>query len=118
MAFDEEEQQYKIYDKKCIFDDGEKFPPPYLFNEGNRGELLELSFEANFSKEAKTAILLASEPKTREAAIEYMEIDGYNQHSVWTELMNLPALLPQPLQTHLSSQQEPPHVISMHWQYY
>ena len=92
LAFDEEEQQYKIYDKKCIFDDGEKFPPPYLFNEGNRGELLELSFEANFSKEAKTAILLASEPKTREEAIEDMEIDGYNQPSVWTAVMNLPDL--------------------------
>lgn len=92
LAFDEETQEYKIYDKKCVFSDGVSFPEPYIFNQGNVGELLDISFEANFSKESKTAILLASRPQTKAEAIEEMSVDGFNQPSVWTEVLNLPDL--------------------------
>ena len=89
LAFDEETQQYKIYDKKCIFSD-HSIPEPYLFNRGTFGELHDLTFDANFSKESKTAILLASRAQTRQEAETEMSIDGFNQPSVWTEVMNLP----------------------------
>lgn len=92
LAFDEETSEYKIYDKKCVFEDSVSFPKPYIFNQGNIGELLDISFEANFSKESKTAILLASRPKTKAEAIKEMSVDGFNQPSVWTEVMNLPDL--------------------------
>ena len=92
LAFDEETQQYKIYDKKCVFTDGVSYPEPYVFNQSNVGELLDLSFEANFSKESKTAILLSNAALTRKDAIEQMSIDGFNQPSVWTAVMNLPDL--------------------------
>ena len=91
LAFDEQEQQYKVYDKKCVFSSTE-IPEAYIFNEGTEGELLELNFEANFSKESKSAILLATAAKTRKEAIEEMSISGVNQPNVWTEVMNLPDL--------------------------
>lgn len=90
LAFDEEEQEYKIYDKKCVF--GTKsIPEPYVFNRATAGELVELGFEANFSKESKTAILLSNPAKTRGEAIG-KTTDGFNQPSIWTEVMNLPEL--------------------------
>lgn len=92
LAFDEETQQYKIYDKKCVFDAGANVPDPYVFNQNTVGELLDLSFEANFSKESKTAILLASRPQTKKEAVEEMSIDGFNQPSIWTQVLNLPDL--------------------------
>lgn len=92
LAFDEETKQYKIYDKKCVFKDKD-VPTPYVFNRGNQGELLNLSFDADFSKEAKTAILLASRPITQK------EIDGgatdegaFNQPSLYTTALNIPIL--------------------------
>lgn len=92
LAFDEETQQYKIYDRSCVFSDGVSYPEPYVFNKGNVGELLDLNFTANFSKESKTAILLASRAQTKKEATKEMSIDGFNQPSVWTEVMNLPDL--------------------------
>ncbi len=89
LAFDEETQQYKIYDKKCVFG-GKKDARPYLFNEDAEGELLDFSFEANFSKESKTAILL-SNTQTR-AEVDSENVSGFNQPSFWTGILNLPDL--------------------------
>ncbi len=88
LAFDEETSEYKIYDKKCVFP-SKVTPEPYVFNRATAGELLDLGFEANFSKESKTAILLAS-ARTRKEAMG--QVSSVNQPSIWTEVMNLPEL--------------------------
>ncbi len=95
LAFDEETQEYKIYDRKCVF--GSKVSPPaYLFNEAGDGqavgELLDFSFEANFSKESKTAILLSSGARIRQDVMEGFA-GGFNQPSFWTRVLNLPDLV-------------------------
>lgn len=95
LVFDEETQQYKIYDKKCVFGNKD-YPDPYLFNEANVGELLDLSFDADFSKEAKTAVLLASQTRTLEE-VTAARADGkgaaaFNQPSIYTLALNIPLL--------------------------
>lgn len=93
LAFDEETQQYKIYDKKCVFSD-KNYPTPYVFNRGNQGELLSLGFSADFTKEAKTAILLAPKPRTQQEIREANdnEVGSFNQPNLYTQALNLPLL--------------------------
>ena len=92
LAFDEETQQYKIYDKRCVF--GEKsIPEPYVFNRANTGELLELSFDASFSKESRTALMVTSRIRTRqEMQAGETEQGAVNQPNVWSVILNVPDL--------------------------
>jgi hypothetical protein len=92
LAFDEEIQQYKIYDKRGVFN-STTIPSPYVFNKGTRGELLDLSFTADFSKEAKSAILLASLPQLENSDASAANDGGtYNEPSWWTRVLNIPTL--------------------------
>ena len=95
LAFDEEIGEYKVYDRNCIFG-AKSVPEAYVFNRGKdgvaQGELIDLSFQATFSKEAKTSILLSSRAQTLKEATEEMSIDGFNQPSVWSDVLRLPDL--------------------------
>ena len=93
LAFDEETKQYKVYDKKCVFTN-KSFPTPYVFNKDTVGELLSFTFDASFSNEAKTAILLAK-PQTRQelkASGNDLGQGTYNQPNIWSQVMNIPEL--------------------------
>jgi hypothetical protein len=91
LAFDTETEQYKIYDEKCVFGN-KNIPDPYVFNRSSIGELLSIDFDASFSKEMKSFILLSS-IATRQTKDEEPGVRGsVNYPSLWSSILNIPDL--------------------------
>ncbi|KKN13662.1 hypothetical protein LCGC14_1004100 [marine sediment metagenome] len=91
LAFDTETEQYKIYDKKCVFGD-KIIPDPYTFNRSSIGELLSIDFDASFSKEMKSFILLSSTATRRTKDEEPGARGSVNYPSLWSSILNIPDL--------------------------
>ena len=74
IGFDEETRKVYIFDRGTITDSVENVPVPYLFNRGispnqsiigPTGELTELTFNASYTDEVKTSIMISAATKGR-----------------------------------------------------
>jgi len=62
IGFDEETKKVYIFDRggSAVLPDYPNIPEPYIFNKGTEGELLELNFDASFSDEMKTSVMISA----------------------------------------------------------
>ena len=60
IGFDEESKKAYVFDRGCVVPDYPSIPPVYLFNKGTEGELLGLTFDASYTDEVKTSIMISA----------------------------------------------------------
>jgi len=65
IGFDEESKKVYIFDRGCVLPDFPDIPTTYIFNEGVEGELLGLDFNASYTDEVKTSIMISGRTKGR-----------------------------------------------------
>jgi len=59
IGFDEESKKVYIFDRGNVLPDFPTVPPAYVFNKGVEGELLGLDFNASYTDEVKTSIMIS-----------------------------------------------------------
>jgi len=65
IGFDEESKKMYIFDRGNIIPDFPTIPTAYLFNKGTEGELLGLDFNASYTDEVKTSIMISGRTRGR-----------------------------------------------------